>query len=92
MPTLTPRERELVAIGAALASNCVPCIEYHIQEARKTGLTDPQIEAAIRLADKIKKVPADKVLAAAAQLLAAPQEECVKAPAACCQIASDNPP
>jgi 4-carboxymuconolactone decarboxylase len=43
MKKLTNAERELVALGAAIASNCVPCIEYHIPEARKAGLDDQQI-------------------------------------------------
>lgn len=58
MSDLTPREKELVAIGAAIGSNCVPCIEYHIPIARKNGITDAQIVAAIELANKVKQVPA----------------------------------
>lgn len=69
MNTLTPRERELVALGGAMGSNCVPCIEHHIPEARKAGLTDPQISEAIRLADKVRQVPARKVLDAALGML-----------------------
>ncbi len=69
MSTLNLRERELVALGAALASNCVPCIEFHVPAARKAGLTDAEIGEAIALADKIRQVPAGKVLdAATAQL------------------------
>ncbi len=67
--TLESRERELVALGAAMGSNCVPCIEYHVPEAKKAGLTDAQIREAIRLADKVRKVPARKVLDAGLQLL-----------------------
>ena len=40
MNDLNHRERELVALGAAMGSNCIPCIEYHIPEARKAGLTE----------------------------------------------------
>ena len=69
MERLTPREQELVALGAALGSNCVPCIEYHIPAARKAGLTETQIRRAIRLADKVRQVPAKKVLDAAHALL-----------------------
>ena len=69
MNDLNFTERELVALGAALGSNCVPCVEHHISEARKAGLTDPQISAAIQLADQIRKVPAAKVLNAALQML-----------------------
>ena len=69
MDHLTSRERELVALGAALASNCVPCIEHHVPEARKAGLADAQIAEAIRLADSVRQVPARKVLDTASRLL-----------------------
>ena len=60
---------ELVAIGAAIGSNCIPCIEYHIPAAREAGLTDAQIAAAVDLANKVKQAPARKVREAALQLL-----------------------
>lgn len=69
MTDLTSRESELVAIGAALASNCVPCIERVIPRARSAGLTDEAIRAAIRHADSVRQVPARTVLEAALQLL-----------------------
>jgi AhpD family alkylhydroperoxidase len=62
MTDLTSREIELVAIGAALGSNCVPCIEFHIPEAHKAGLTAAQIREAIQYADKVRQAPAQKVL------------------------------
>ena len=43
-----PRETELVALG----SNCIPCIEHHVAQARKAGLTDAEIDAAIRQAGR----------------------------------------
>lgn len=55
MGKLNARERELVAIGAAIASNCVPCVEFHIQAAREAGLGDEQILLAIKIAEAIKK-------------------------------------
>jgi len=69
MNALNSRERELVALGAALGSNCVPCIEHHIPEARKAGLGDGQIREAVELADAVRQVPARNVLAAALQCL-----------------------
>lgn len=69
MNDLNHRERELVALGAAMGSNCIPCIEYHIPEARKAGLTDSQISEAIRLADKVRQVPARNVLNTAQRML-----------------------
>ncbi len=65
MDKLTTRECELVAIGASLASNCIPCITYHIGMARKSGLSEAQIAMAIDLADKVRQTPARMVLDAA---------------------------
>lgn len=69
MNQLSQRDRELVAIGAAIASNCIPCIEHHVPEARKAGLTDEQIGVAVRVADSVRQVPARKVLDTAMRLL-----------------------
>jgi len=88
MKELNQREYELVALGAAIASNCVPCIEYHIPESRKAGLTDAQILEAIQLADKIKQVPARKVLDAAKSLL---KPEAPVCPDAACDCNADAP-
>lgn len=73
MENLTPRERELVAIGASLASNCVPCITYHIAKARKVGLSEAEIDEAVALADKVRQVPARAVLDSAQR--SAPTEQ-----------------
>lgn len=62
MSRLTEREKELVRLGAAIGSNCVACVEYHIPQARKTGLSDQQIKLAINIAQAVKKVPADMVM------------------------------
>ncbi|MCP4655675.1 MAG: carboxymuconolactone decarboxylase family protein [bacterium] len=75
MSSLNDRERELVALGAAISSNCVPCIEYHIPQARKAGLSDAQIREAVQLADKVRRVPARKVLQTAYALLGENQGE-----------------
>jgi 4-carboxymuconolactone decarboxylase len=61
MENLSKRDLELVALGASLGSNCVPCIAYHIREVRKCGVPDSHIREAIEVADKIRKVPADLV-------------------------------
>ncbi len=90
MEKLTSKEKELVAIGAAIAGNCVPCIEYHIPAAVKAGLTKEQILEAIELSVKVKQVPADKILSVANSLansIAAP--DC---PPSCgCHSNNQNP-
>lgn len=65
MSELSPREIELVAIGAAIGSNCIPCVEYHIGAGKLLGISDDEIRAAIALADKVRRAPARKVLEAA---------------------------
>lgn len=69
MGELSSGQRDLVALGAALGSNCVRCVEHYISEARSAGLNDRQIEDAIRLADGVRRVPAQRVLDAALALL-----------------------
>ena len=69
MDRLSSVERELVALGAALASNCVPCIEHHVPAAREAGLDDRQISEALRLADRVRQAPARKVAETAFNLL-----------------------
>lgn len=85
MNELTSHDLELVALGAALASNCASCIEFHIAAARRAGLADGQIRAAIAAADRIRQVPARLVMEAAEAALAqpAPTADTVAAPCAC---------
>lgn len=64
MDGLSPVERELVAIGASVASNCIPCVTYHVAKARKLGMSDARIMEAVELADKVRQVPARAVLEA----------------------------
>ena len=75
---LSARDRELVALGAAMGSNCVPCIEYHIPKAREAGLSDPEISEAIRLSDRVRQVPARKVLEVAFRMVNASDSEIAK--------------
>jgi len=65
MSELNNREKSLVALGAAIASNCVPCVEYHIPGAMRAGLSDTEIDEALEIADKVRQVPARAVLEAA---------------------------
>lgn len=73
MSILTPQQRELVALGAALGSNCIPCIVYHVAESKRQGLSEAQIREAIEIADATRSLPARQVLETArAQLADAP--------------------
>ena len=69
METLSKRDRELVALGAAVGSNCVPCVVFHIGAARKLGVSADEIREALTLADTVRQVPAKQVLSTAAAQL-----------------------
>jgi AhpD family alkylhydroperoxidase len=90
MKALNLLEYELVALGAAIACDCVPCIEYHIPEARKAGLTDAQILEAVQLADKLKQVPARKVLDTAKGMLNSAQPECGDPDCGCAAASAES--
>lgn len=71
MDAILPKDREeLVAIGAAVAANCEPCLKYHVRKAREVGLTDDQLQAAVAVARQVKETPARLILEAADRLLA----------------------
>ena len=54
----TPAVKELVALGAALACNCEPCLRYHYREAKKLGIGDDDIRSALDMAAAVKQTPA----------------------------------
>lgn len=62
---------ELVAVGAAIASNCEPCLEYHVGRARELGVSDEEIAQAVKTARRVKETPARSILKAADELLGA---------------------
>ena len=93
MSELNNREQELVALGAAIASNCVPCIEYHIPEAGRAGLSNSQIKEAVQIADKVRRVPARMVMdTALARIEESPNGLDETADAGCgCSVSGQGP-
>ena len=87
MGRLNPKEKELVALGAALGSNCIPCVVYHLGVAEKIGIPDEEIREAFELADKVRKVPAEQVLKTAYAQIGRTREdspECSESRGPCC--------
>ena len=46
---------ELVAIGAAVTANCVPCLRFHLEKARKAGIQESEIHDAVRVGRMVRK-------------------------------------
>ncbi len=60
---------ELVAIGAAIASNCEPCFKFHFHRARKLGVSREDMLAAVKMAQNVKEAPARAVFQLAEKYL-----------------------
>ncbi len=44
----------LISLGAAVASNCIPCFEHFMRKTDAAGLTDEEIREAVDVADQVK--------------------------------------
>ena len=51
---LDEKTEVLIAIGAATASNCIPCFEHLYEKAVTCGLTTEQIKRASDIAGQVK--------------------------------------
>jgi AhpD family alkylhydroperoxidase len=81
---------ELVAIGAAIGSNCLPCLKYHIDKARELGVGDEDILRAVALANRVKQPPARLILELADRQLGGRVAQSVD-PQASCTLAGTTP-
>jgi AhpD family alkylhydroperoxidase len=84
----TPAVAELVAIGAAIAANCEPCLRYHNAEAGKLGISVGDIARAVELAAKVKDAPHRNIMRLAAKLTQTEPAAAVKSPGTCFDGAS----
>jgi AhpD family alkylhydroperoxidase len=56
---LTPREKELVAIGISVAAGCKPCTDHHAAVARKARASDEEIRRAAEVALAVRRNATD---------------------------------
>ena len=52
---LEDKIENLIAIGAATATNCIPCFEHLYQKAIASGITLAEIKRASEIAGQVKK-------------------------------------
>lgn len=82
----TEQVAELVAIGAAIASNCELCFKFHYDRARRLGVHDADVRRAVDLAQQVKEAPAKAMLSLAHRVLDK------KGPLAAIPVAAAAPP
>lgn len=65
---LDNRIAELIAVGASVAANCQPCLEYHVGKASESGADRQEIADAIEISKMVRKGAASKMDKFAASL------------------------
>jgi alkylhydroperoxidase/carboxymuconolactone decarboxylase family protein YurZ len=43
-----------IALGAAVAANCIPCFEHLFEKAKEIGLETEEIQHVVKIATKVK--------------------------------------
>jgi len=57
MLTLHSKAKEMVAIAASVAGNCLPCLKYHFTEAVKIGCIRQEIQEIIEISNMLEQNP-----------------------------------
>ena len=52
--------QELIAFGASVTANCVPCLRYHLKKVRETGVDEAKIQEAVNIGRMVRKGAASK--------------------------------
>jgi AhpD family alkylhydroperoxidase len=52
---LDDKTKELVAIGASITANCQPCLQYHLDQARRFGADPLEIAEAIEVGKQVRR-------------------------------------
>lgn len=58
---LDVKTKELIAVGAAVAGNCIPCLQWHYNKCRELDIPNEDIKEAIEMAKMVKDVPIKKI-------------------------------
>ena len=80
----SPAVAELVAIGAAIAANCEPCLKYHYREAQRLGVSKADMARAVKMAASVKDPPHQAILRLADKLTGAGLSNPAAASDPCC--------
>ena len=65
---ISPTVEELVAIAAAIAANCEPCLKYHYRQAQLLGVSKADMASAVKIAANVKDSPHQSILRLANRL------------------------
>jgi arsenite methyltransferase len=86
----SPAVNELVAMGAAIAANCEPCLKYHYREAQKLGVSKQDMARAVEMGAMVKDSPHQAILKLADRLTGAVLSEASTDPDSCCGASAEK--
>ena len=72
---LTPKQKELVAVAAALGAGCIPCTEHHAGAVREVGASEEETAWAASIGLEIKRESLAIMAELAADRLALPRTD-----------------
>ncbi len=83
---ITKKVEKMIAIGAAYAINCKPCMEHHKKRALEAGLTLEEMLSAIQVAEGVKSGASNITKSIAEELFGKVEEEerCCPEGSECC--------
>ncbi len=55
------RQKELIAIGASVACNCHPCVQFHLRKAQELHIESKRIRLAVEVGKMVRKGAADQM-------------------------------
>ncbi len=58
-PAIQERDQELIAVGASIASGCLPCTKFHLRAAAGVGAGADDIAQAVRDATQVRRAATD---------------------------------
>lgn len=70
--------KEMIAIGASVTANCIPCIRFHLARAREVGCTDAEIKAVVQVGKMVREGAAKKWDEEVASLLGEKVSSCAR--------------
>ena len=55
MTVMDQKTKELIGVAVSVVAKCMPCLDYHVAEARKAGATEDEMIVAVRLARMVRQ-------------------------------------
>ncbi len=54
--------KELVFLGASVSAHCFPCFDYHLEQARKLGICEAEIQESIQAGFMVMNGAGDRMM------------------------------